>query len=273
MDNINYIEILQEESRKCLKEFIQACEENKLNYYLFFGSLLGAVRHKGFIPWDDDIDIVMPRKDYDKFITLFGEHFSDDYFLDGFNCSRYLNNQPNCRIDFKHILIRKDKDRGVHYYNAFISLFPIDGIPNNVIMRRIHIYRLKFYYGLLRLSRSYRVGIDKLNKRTVKDKFFIVVSKCLPIGGLLSPQVIVKKYNQVSSKYDYIKKNKCIVSWNFIELESHLMVEGVPAVFDDIHCMIPSGWDALLTKFYGDYMILPSEDKRIPHHGYELIRE
>lgn len=273
MNSENYIEILQEESRNCLKEFLRACDENNLHYYLFYGSLLGVVRHKGFIPWDDDIDIAMPRKDYEKFITLFGDHFTNDYFLDGYNCSQYLNNQPNCRVDFKHLLIRKDKDSGVHYYNAFISLFPIDGIPDNVFLRKIHIYRLKLYYGLLRLARSNRDGIDKLEKRSSKDKFFISVSKVLPVGKLFTPQKIAKKYNDLCSKYDFLTKKKSIVSWDFVMLDSNLMEEGELAVFDGIQCRIPAKWDALLKSLYGDYMSLPPEKDRIPQHGHELVRK
>lgn len=269
----NYIEVLQTESKKCLKEFVRACDENNLKYFLFFGSLLGAVRHKGFIPWDDDIDITMPRKDYEQFISLYGSHFTDDYFLDSYNCAKYLNYQPNCRIDFKHLLIRKDKENGAHYYNAFISIFPIDGVPNNRLLRTTHIFLLKILYGLLRLARSARNGTDKLEKRSINDKFFIALSKVFPIGRLISPQVIAKNYNILRSKYDYVSTSKSIVYWNHMLLDSKLMIEEEEAIFDGLNCKIPSGWDELLKLLYGDYMILPPEKDRTPHHGYELIQE
>ena len=274
MGSDRYIEILQTESRKCLEVFLRACEENKLKYYLFYGSLLGAVRHKGFIPWDDDIDIVMPRNDYNRFISIYGNYYTEDYFLDGHNCANYLNNQPNCRINFKHLMVRKDKNSGAHYHNAFVSLFPIDGLPNNVCIRFFHIQLLNFLYGLLRLARSSRFGIDNLEKRSIKDRIFIFLSTIAPIGKLFSPKAIAERYNRVRSKYKYTNTTKSIIYWNnkqfANEFDSSLLLNGETATFDGLKCDIPSGWDELLKALYGNYMVLPPEEKRKPKHGYEL---
>lgn len=275
MDTDQYIEVLQKESRKCLEVFIRTCEENKLRYYLFYGSLLGVIRHKGFIPWDDDIDIVMPRNDYEKFIAIFGNYYTEDYFLDGYNCANYLNDQPNCRISFKHLLVRKDKRSGAHYHNAFISLFPIDGLPNNKCLRFFHVQILNVLYGLLRLARSSRSGIDNVEKRSVKDKCFIFLSTIVPVGKLFSPKAIAEKYNRVRSKYIFSNTTKAIIYWNnnqfANEFDSCLFLNGVTALFDGLKCDIPSGWNEILKALYGNYMVLPPEEKRKPKHGHELV--
>lgn len=268
----NYIEVVQKESLKCLETFMRACEVKNLNYFLFFGSLLGAIRHKGFIPWDDDIDIAMPRADYDRFVEEYGEHyFSDDYFLDGYNCAQYLNGQPNVRINFKHLLIRKDKESCVSYHNAFISIFPIDGLPDNKIRCKIHIFMTKLLYGLLRLSRSAHSDVDKLPNRSMKEKFLIKIHKIIPIGKLVSPRLIAQTYNKYRSRYDYKKTKNAIASWDNNIYMSETMTNFQKVPFDNLSCMIPSGWDAILKVLYGNYMELPPLKNRMPEHGVELV--
>ena len=103
------LKIVQSEILKILKIFDEKCNEINLKYYIFYGTLLGAVRHKGFIPWDDDIDITMPREDYEKFISLYRDEFFRGYYLDGYNCSRYESYSPVFRINSKNVLLRRDK--------------------------------------------------------------------------------------------------------------------------------------------------------------------
>lgn len=117
------LKIVQSEILKILKIFDEKCKENNLKYYIFYGTLLGAVRHKGFIPWDDDIDITMPREDYEKFISLYRDEFFHGYYLDGYNCSRYESYSPVFRINSENVLLRRDKGNKEHWIGAFISIF------------------------------------------------------------------------------------------------------------------------------------------------------
>lgn len=265
----NYLNAVHTESLNCLEEIIKKCQKNNLTYYLSYGSLLGAIRHGGIIPWDDDIDIVMPRKDYQKFKELYREYFSDRYFLDDYECPAYLNCQPNCRVDFKNLLIRKNE--GSREYNAFVSIFPLDGLPNNKIKRYFHIQRLLFLYGLLRISRSYRNNVDNIKNRGRFEKLMISLFKTIPLGKFISPQKVVSKYNIQRMKYSYENTKFCITYWNRVVFKSEWFHSSENKQFEHLICSIPNGWNNILKTLYGDYMALPPEEKRKPAHGVEYV--
>ena len=128
MDN-KALDTLHDELYRMMCSFKRVCEENNLTYYLFWGTLIGAVRHSGFIPWDDDVDIVMPRDDYDRFINLFQDKEYDDWFLDNYRCRSFESMSPLLRINSKRIGIRRDRGNREEYISAFIGIFPLDGLP------------------------------------------------------------------------------------------------------------------------------------------------
>ena len=135
------IKTIQENLLPIAKDFHNYCKKEKLNYYIIGGTFLGAIRHKGFIPWDDDIDIAMPRKDYEKFLK---DYPQKKYFI--------LNYKTN--PEYKYYISKlcsKDyiiKEKTGNEVNLFIDIFPIDGTPNNKILKKIHCLRVMYHIFL-----------------------------------------------------------------------------------------------------------------------------
>ncbi|WP_302306828.1 LicD family protein [Megamonas funiformis] len=251
---------IQKEELKILLEFDDFCKKNKLNYYLSGGTLLGAIRHKGFIPWDDDIDVCMPRPDYMRFLEIFPESYKDKYFL---RCPE-KNNFPlpfiklmNKDIKIKSLSISKDMES-----NLWIDILPIDGLPEDINEVK-KIYKKRYIYGTLLLLKFSKVGnfklkrriqryIGKLIARLCSDKFF---------RNKINKLVDIKNYDQ----YRYVGA----VTWGMYgigermlksELKKTVYVDFEGHKFPTFSC-----WKSYLTGIYGDYMKLPPEDERKTH--------
>ena len=127
---------IQLEELKLLSYFDEFCNINRLKYSLVYGTLIGAARHKGFIPWDDDLDIRMTRKNYDKFLEVWGKLQPEGYLLQN------KENSPRFPSSFSKIrkshttFLQFESERGAHHTGIFVDIFPLDRIPRNRIKKR-----------------------------------------------------------------------------------------------------------------------------------------
>ena len=249
-----------------LKDFIKICDENNLKYYIYGGSLLGAVRHKGFIPWDDDIDVIMFRDDYEKFKKIFlskpnekyelltYETYDDDFFLfskimlkgtkfeewwvdqvsfsEGINMDIFVldnvsDNDFKCSIQTKKARLC-DRLLSVVLIKVYDYPFPIRHVSN-------------FTHAIFKL---FKVKPDTFRKRAIKTltKYDNTTKRVCDISALHRPQI----YNR-----EYFGKGKKIQ-------------------FEDIQVNAPENSHKILEQIYGDYMQLPPEDKRYNHFTEEL---
>lgn len=156
----NNIKVLQTEELKVMKIIKEICEKENIRYFMIGGTLLGAIRHKGFIPWDDDVDLAMPRKDYEKFLEACNKYLPSNVFVQNFrtdNKYRYYIT----RVLNKNILVEEKRFIGVDTPQAYASvdIFPIDGSPNIKFFRDIHYLRVMIRRFLISLC--YRDTIDK----------------------------------------------------------------------------------------------------------------
>ena len=140
---MNYsINKIHEEDLKIFKEFIKICDREKLTYYVIGGTFLGAIRHKGFIPWDDDMDIAMPRNDFNKFIEIANNLLPQNLELVSYkfntNNRYYLPKIINKEIE----IVEKRNEKNGKKINLFIDIFPIDGTPNNYFLRKIYYFKI-----------------------------------------------------------------------------------------------------------------------------------
>lgn len=246
-----------------LKWFHELCEKENLTYYAQGGTVLGAVRHNGFIPWDDDIDVGMPRNDYEKFIKLQKKtNGKSQYYIE------YPNDKkdfvyPYCKVyDTKTTLIENTRyktKRGI-----YIDVFPIDGIGNSIEESIKNFKKIDNKKNLLCTQ------ICALRKgRKLYKNLSILLLRTIPFLDSLK---IIKDIDKSSKSYDYDNceyvANLC-GNWHEKEImKKQWVIKPILCKFENTSIYIPEDYDAYLTRMYGDYMKLPPIEKQVTHHDF-----
>ncbi len=245
-----------------LKAFIKVCDELKLNYYVIDGTLLGAVRHKGFIPWDDDIDVGMPREDYEIFLKKGQELLPEYYFLQNIYTDReYLMSFSKIRDSRTTFIETSVKDRRINH-GVFIDIFPLDFSTNEA--------KLKASFRYLKRTLDFRIGAEfYVSDRSWKVKLvglFLKMRYPSIQKALLKREKLFCSMNQGAFLANHSS------AWGIKEIVPvEWYGEGADLEFEGIAVKGPVEYDKVLTQIYGDYMQLPPEEKRIAHHYTEVI--
>ncbi|WP_295235792.1 LicD family protein [Veillonella sp.] len=260
-----------QEVKKCeveiLNYFDGVCRKYNLKYYLSGGTLLGAIRHKGFIPWDDDIDVCMPRIDYERMIQYLGEKNDGRYILKTIKHGELI---PFVKIvDINTHINSKYNDDSTEQH-IWIDVFPVDGLPNEIAECQKLYKKVHLYMRLLSLEKA-KLGEGR---STIKKflKFFIK-----PILKVYGAKRIVNKLIKLSNSYKYETSEFVgCVAWgtygiaermNKKEFEVMVEVEFEGNFYPSFSC-----WQTYLTNLYGDYMELPPIEKRISHEITAYIK-
>jgi lipopolysaccharide cholinephosphotransferase len=251
-----------------LINFINICDKYNLRYYVIGGTLIGVLRHKGFIPWDDDIDIGMPRKDYERFLEISKDVLPEGYALSNhqtdpewfFNMSQIID--THTIID----IFMNEKPRRFH---AWIDLFPLDGLPKNSFRRWLHIKHILFYRYLIQIKHvRTQVNTHKVG-RPVYEKIILKLFKLISVSKLINSEKSLLRLNKCLNKYDYEKSD-----YVGNMLGRYREREAVPKVyfgepkylpFENITVAVPAMSHELQTALYGDYMQIPPVEKREQH--------
>ncbi len=258
-----------EEHRKLqiaiLEDLASFCKKHNLRYYLAYGTLIGAVRHQGFIPWDDDIDIQMPREDYNKLIELYNKEKGENarYYLVSPNDKRSLNAFTKI-IDTTTIkkqfgIAYKTPD---DYLGVDIDVFPLDGAPSDKEEYKKWFKKLIWLYT--------RYWYKNQNKRDSLKGWLKLFMHKLP-GIFLSKKGILKKTAKLHAKYPFAEcEYVAIVEDASCDFGSHTKKsnyeESVMLDFEDKKFAVPKGYHEVLTAIYGDYMQLPPIEQQVTHH-------
>ena len=257
---------LREVQLGILRQFDAYCLAHGLNYQLFAGTLLGAIRHKGFIPWDDDVDVMMPRPDYERFRTLVrADPVGPDVELRSVQTTPHYN-APFCKLidtrtDGHEDYLRKDIRNGV-----WIDVFPVDGLPADPAEREQFYQAQEKRHMLLQLASRpchFTWNPLKLGKRVALYALYHHVDY----------QKVAAEMDEAARRYPFEDSEECSISvfyarkWTFRK-EWCLSVERAP--FEELTCNIPSAYNEVLTVMYGDYMTPPPEAERLGHHEFHV---
>lgn len=257
-----------------MRFFVEVCKRYKLTYYMLGGTFLGAVRHKGFIPWDDDMDIGMPREDYDRFTKII-QSIDMAYIYTNYEISE--SNIYFGRLENKSIQLLDNSSRISKVKNAWIDVFPLDGMPNNSVMRNIHKFRLLFSRLLLQYSQFDEHVNIHLPNRPLHEKVLIFIGSIIKPERFISIKTALKILDKNLRKYKYSDSEYVVNfmgAYKFKEMfRKEIYKDLVEYDFEFIKLYGPRNYDLVLSSLYGDYMTPPKEDEKNKHFTKIVIKE
>ena len=250
----NYQSIIREKLLNIMDFIHEICNKENIQYSLGYGSLLGAIRHKGFIPWDDDMDVLMTRDNYNRFSEALKKYSGE---TTEFELARKVLKVPCVR--YKQAPIVNSR----RYDGIQIDIFIFDNYPDEILKQKKLIFRLKVLQGMMHK--------EKINwsKYSFKGKVLLFGTKVL--GVFRTKESLIRAYDRLSSKYsNALTKTKFVSNASFAYIQkqygNELLEKTIPAQFEDRTYNIYSEYESLLQIWYGDYMTLPPVEQRIPQH-------
>ncbi|MBQ6999067.1 MAG: LicD family protein [Clostridia bacterium] len=255
---------LKEKLLKMMSWFHEFCKENDLKYYVLGGTMLGAVRHGGFIPWDDDIDVGMPRKDYERLSQIMGDRIHGKYLLetpdtqsmDYYYTFSKIYDTDTTLIENTRYKIR----RGI-----YLDIFPLDGIGENYENAKYNFSKIKKLDNMLMLKTAgFRKG------RKLYKNIGVALFRLIPISSKKLLKILCREC--AKKDFDaYEFGGNLVGAWGIKEI-FHRSVMGEPTLykFESIMVYGAEKADEYLKGLYGDWKQLPPTEKRVSHHDYIL---
>lgn len=253
---------LQIESLKILKDVHSFCNERDIKYSVAYGTLIGAIRHKGFIPWDDDIDIIMPRPDYERFCATYkSERYKFKCRQNDEKCFLAYGRVYDDKVTTSETMIPWCSENG----GVWIDIFPVDTVSDVELAYKKHKKELWRKWIIVTISRAAAVGFDK--NKPLDYNVRLLAKKILTLDGLLTTYLLdsfMKKAKSVmvdnSSHWSQVT---CMDGYEWHKTEDFSSTIMMP--FEDTEVMVMNGYDNVLRECYGDYMQLPPEEQRVGH--------
>ena len=273
---------LQKAELDILKQVLVLCQKHNIEYYILGGTLLGAVRHKGFIPWDDDIDIGMKRDEYERFIEIAKKELPSNLILDYYKehkgekdySSYYMVRIENTKVKMKCTMAKQER-----IINSWIDVFPIDGLPNNKIKKFFHKLKLLYLRMTIRYSQYSKLVTQNEKKKDFFVRMLIKLGRIIDFEKIFNKDKELEKLDKTLKKYnpkdcdEIINFAGACKSYRFIEIFPKKIYDELAEYdFEDIKLVGPKDYNAVLSHQYGDYMTLPKEEDRNKHNT-EVIYE
>lgn len=249
-------EITLEECKKLMVEILanvdHFCDQHGIRYSLAFGTLIGAIRHKGFIPWDDDIDIIMPRDDYERFVSL----YKDERYkiIDG----THNSNHSHIRVSDQKTVLKLDAWRAQFYKEGlWIDVIPLDKVPNT---QNSYLLFKKWLWFLFEMQLT-----GEVKRKGLINKILHII--CKPFSAFWGNLALktMKMYNK--------RNTQCMANlgaWylNHPKFPATFFEDYIDVEFEGYKFKAIKQYDIFLREIFGDYMQLPPKEKQIAHHTY-----
>jgi len=259
MEKLNFDEV-RSIQLEMLEKFAAFCEKNNLRYFLDAGTLLGAIRHQGFIPWDDDVDVGMPRPDYERFIKLAKNGFGHSLVLSEPEDGIY----PMLKIVDSETLMIEFPDTIRNEIGVYIDVFPKDGLPNEGFYSK---YLCKKVRLLILVNWFNKVSIFKWrNEKNFLKKVFAFTGRFLINDR--NKNWALNKLHRIAKKFNFEESpfSATIIAGGMANCVEKKCLEHYEKMkFEHLELNVPIGWDKYLTKLYGEYMVIPPKDKQVTH--------
>ncbi len=253
-----------------LLEFDRVCRENDIKYSLYFGTLLGAVRHKGFIPWDDDIDVVMERGEYNKFMEIQKKNIDSNFFVQNYETDpNFFRSFSRIRKNDTLYLQRFFQHVDIHH-GIFIDIFPFDSVYEDVAKEK---KRIKLLQRLRRINVIKYFGVDEkaniLKKISQKTIDFIIPN---PWFNQMITKVNIKRNDQNLEWCSHLTDRVDNTMFKKWLIKKDELLDLVELEFEGHKFYAIKSYKNVLENIYGDYMELPPVEQRVPHHQIIKIK-
>lgn len=263
------IEEIKRYSLEVLCQLASVCDENDIPYSLTGGTLIGAVRHKGFIPWDDDIDVMIPRPHYDRLIKLASEQdLGFDLFSPEINGTSY--GYAFAKASKRGTVV---KENAVHNeelcFGVYVDIFPVDAVGSSYRGAKIRAMTFQFLHGLKITSNWTEYHKSKLRKWYYEPFRYV----CYVVSRIIGRKRIDKMLEDFVRRKRY---EKCTYAGRLLGdfgskevMKRTVFDELIKLEFEGKQFSAIAAYDTFLTNLYGDYMTMPPVEKRVSHHDFE----
>ncbi len=261
--NDEKLEALQQTLFGMLDDVDSICERENIRYYLIGGTLLGAVRHKGFIPWDDDLDIAMPREDYDRFVENAPQWLGDKYYFQNYiSDKKYFVPFSKVRLNGSVFKEKALANLDIHH-GVFLDVFPLDSISENRVVRRLDSALYMLLFAALMAKAGHAPYYTVLN---FGGKLLFRILCC--VSKLIPRRVIVFCTEKLMRRHNKSNSTICCFFWQRLDWLFRWgdFGKGRRILFGEKTFCAPQQSEACLEEQFGDYMKLPPEEHRVPAH-------